>query len=87
MVPADVLLETLVPGYGLLARSLPSYFHVDITSYLLVIAGNLAFWAYAMPLFWSDSNPSFYCSRRRLKLAITTICMMMPCDGFLSKAP
>ncbi|RDH26701.1 P-loop containing nucleoside triphosphate hydrolase protein [Aspergillus welwitschiae] len=52
MVPADVLLETLVPGYRLLARSLPSYFHVDITSYLLVFAGNLAFWAYAMPLFW-----------------------------------
>ncbi|KAI3017328.1 hypothetical protein CBS147347_10324 [Aspergillus niger] len=52
MIQADVLLETLVPGYGLLARLLPSYFHVDVTSYLLVFVGPLAFWAYAMPSFW-----------------------------------
>ncbi|KAI9034836.1 BCS1 and AAA domain-containing protein [Aspergillus affinis] len=59
MSPADVLLETLVPGYGLLARSLQSYFHVDIISYLLVLVGPFAFCAYVMPSFWAQLQSLF----------------------------
>lgn len=59
MLPADAILEALIPGYGFFVHLIPSYFHVDISSYLLVLVASFAFWMYAVSSF-SDRLQSFF---------------------------
>lgn len=57
MLPADIILEALIPGYSFFVQLIPSYLHVDI-SYFFVLVASFAFWTYAVPLFW-DRLQSF----------------------------
>lgn len=59
MLPADAILEALIPGYGFFVHLIPSYFHVDISSYLFVLVASFAFWIYAVSSF-SGRLQSFF---------------------------